>query len=82
VAETTVKILLCCGFRRSGKAMDQGHQYWLRIYREINVFLRFRYRMFYVLYLFLAYLLTLPRIIDYINSGYRSLTLFQAFKDD
>jgi hypothetical protein len=38
VAETPVKILLCCGFRRTGKAMGQMYQSWWRICREINVF--------------------------------------------
>jgi hypothetical protein len=38
VAETTVKRLLCCGFRRTGKAMGQVYQWCWRIYREINVF--------------------------------------------
>jgi hypothetical protein len=60
VAETTVKRLLCCGFRRNGKAIRQVHQSWWRIYREINDFSRFKYRMFYVLYPFVTYLLTLP----------------------
>jgi hypothetical protein len=36
VAEITVKILLCCGFRRTGKAMGQVYQCWWRIYREIT----------------------------------------------
>jgi hypothetical protein len=38
VAETTVKKLLCCGFRRTGKAMGQVYQCWWRICREIKVF--------------------------------------------
>jgi hypothetical protein len=38
VAETTVKRLLCCGFRRTGKTMGQVYQCWWRICREINVF--------------------------------------------
>jgi hypothetical protein len=38
VAETTVKILLCCGFRLTGKAVGQVYQCWRRICREINVF--------------------------------------------
>jgi hypothetical protein len=38
VAETTVKRLLCFGFRRTGKAMGQVYQRWWRICREINVF--------------------------------------------
>jgi hypothetical protein len=43
VSETTVKRLLCCGFRRTGKAMGQGHQIWWRICREINVVSMFEY---------------------------------------
>jgi hypothetical protein len=46
VAETTVKRLLCCGFRRTGKAMGQVYQCWWRICREINVFSRFEYQCF------------------------------------
>jgi hypothetical protein len=38
VAETTVKELLCYGFRSTGKAMGQVYEYWWRIRREINVF--------------------------------------------
>jgi hypothetical protein len=37
VAETTFKRFLCCGFRRTGKAMGQVYQCWWRICREINV---------------------------------------------
>jgi hypothetical protein len=37
VAETTVKRLLFCGFRRTGKATGQVYQCWWRICREINV---------------------------------------------
>jgi hypothetical protein len=60
VAETTVKRLLCCGFRRTGKAMGQMNQCWWRICREIDVFSRFEYHMFYILYPFVTLLLTLP----------------------
>jgi hypothetical protein len=42
VAETTVERLLCCGFRRTGKAMRQAYQCWWRICREINVFFQGR----------------------------------------
>jgi hypothetical protein len=35
VAETTVKRLLCCGFRRTEEAMRQVYQCWWRICREI-----------------------------------------------
>jgi hypothetical protein len=57
MAETTVKITLCCGFQHIGKAMGQVYQCWWRICREIN-FSRFEYHMFYVLYPFVTYLLT------------------------
>jgi hypothetical protein len=50
VAETTVRRLLCCGFRRIRKAMGQVCQCWWRICREIKVFPRFEYHMLYVLY--------------------------------
>jgi hypothetical protein len=55
--------LLCCGFRRTGKTMGQMYQCWRRIWWEINVFIRFEYHMFYVLYPFVTCLLTLPRIL-------------------
>jgi hypothetical protein len=61
VTKTRVKRLLCCGFRHTGKAMGQVYQCSWRICREINVLSRFKYHMFYVLYTFLAYLLTLSR---------------------
>jgi hypothetical protein len=38
VAETTVKRFMCCGLRRTGKAMGQVYQCWQRICREINFF--------------------------------------------
>jgi hypothetical protein len=63
-AETTVKRLLCCGFRRSGKAMGQVYQWWWRICREINVSSRLKYHIFYILYPFANYLLTFPRIFS------------------
>jgi hypothetical protein len=63
VAKTTVKILLCCGFRCTGKVMGQMYQCWWNICREINVFFpRFKYHMFYVLYPFVTYLLNLPHV--------------------
>jgi hypothetical protein len=61
VAETTDKRLLCCRFRSTGKAMGQVYQSWWGICREINVFPRFKYNMFYVIYTFVTYLLTLLR---------------------
>jgi hypothetical protein len=60
VAETTAKRLLCCGFRSTDKRMVQVYQ--RMICREINGFSRLEYHMFYVLYPFVTYLLTLPRI--------------------
>jgi hypothetical protein len=64
VAETTVKRLLYCGFRRSDKAMGRVYHCWWRTCREINVFHRFEYHIFtlYVVYPFVTHLLTLPRI--------------------
>jgi hypothetical protein len=35
VAETTVKRLLCCGFRRTGKALGLVYQCWWRICGEM-----------------------------------------------
>jgi hypothetical protein len=49
VAETTVKRLLCFGFRHTGKAMRKVYQCLWRICRELNAFFpRFEYLMFYV----------------------------------
>jgi hypothetical protein len=68
VAEALDKRLLCCGFRRTGKAMGQVYQFWLRICREINVFSMFEYHVFYVLYPFVTHLLTLSRTVPVKNS--------------
>jgi hypothetical protein len=62
VAETAAKRLLCCVFRRTDKAMGQVYQCWWRICREVNVFSRFEYYIFYVLYPFVNCLLTLVHI--------------------
>jgi hypothetical protein len=48
VAEAAVKILECCGLRRTGKAMGRVYQCWWRICGEINVFSRLECNMFYV----------------------------------
>jgi hypothetical protein len=64
VAETTVKRLLCCGFRRTGKVRGQVYQCWCRICRRTNVFSRFEYHMFYVLYPFVTCVLSLRRIFE------------------
>jgi hypothetical protein len=62
VAEPTVKRLLRCGFRSTGKAMGQVYQCWYRICREIDVSPTFEYHMFYVNYPFVIDLLSLPRM--------------------
>jgi hypothetical protein len=64
VAETTVWELLCCWLRRTDKAMGQVYQCWGMICRVIYVFSRLEYHMFYVLYPFVAYLLTLPHTLS------------------
>jgi hypothetical protein len=61
VAETTVRIIPCFEFRRTGKSMGQVYQCWWRICREIIVFTRLEYHVFYILYPFVTNLLTLPR---------------------
>jgi hypothetical protein len=61
------KRLRCFGFRRTGKAMGQVYQCCWRICREINVFSRFEYHMFYVLYPSVTCLLILPRILATAN---------------
>jgi hypothetical protein len=63
VAETAVERFLCCGFQHTHKVVGQVYQCWGRICGEINVFSRFEYNAFYVLYLFVTYLLTLSHII-------------------
>jgi hypothetical protein len=63
VAETAAKRFLCCGFRRTGKAVGQVYQCWRRTCGEMNIFCRFEYRMFCVLYPFVTYLLT-PSYIE------------------
>jgi hypothetical protein len=55
VAETRVKRLLCCGYRRRGKVMGQVYQCWWRICGEVIVFSKFEYHIFLVLYLFVTY---------------------------
>jgi hypothetical protein len=42
VAEITVERLLCCGFRRTCKAVGQLYQCRWRIRRELNVFFQVR----------------------------------------
>jgi hypothetical protein len=64
VAETTVKGLLRCGFRRTGKAMGQVYQCWWRICRESFFFPS---SIFCVIYPMVTYLLTLPRVTSRIN---------------
>jgi hypothetical protein len=59
VAGTTVKTLLCAAcFDALVKRWDKC----ISVGREINVFPRFQYCMFYFLYPIVTYLQTLPRI--------------------
>jgi hypothetical protein len=53
VAETTVKRIVCCGFRRTGKAKGVED-----MSRNKCFFFRFENQIFYVLYPFVACLLT------------------------
>jgi hypothetical protein len=79
VAETAVKRLICCGFRRTGKATGQVYQCWWKICREVNVFFsRFEYHMFYVLYPFVTYLLTLRCIINFGKNYFAHITAFHV----
>jgi hypothetical protein len=43
--DNSQKTSMCCGFRRTGKAMGQVYQCWWKICREINAFSRFEYHM-------------------------------------
>jgi hypothetical protein len=61
---TTFRRLLCRGFRHTGRAMGQVYQCWWRICREINVSSRFECHIFYVLFSFVTYLLTLPHVLQ------------------
>jgi hypothetical protein len=63
VAETTVKRLLCCRFRRTVKAMGHVYQCCWRICREKNFIFPGSNIIFYVLYPIVSYLLTLPRML-------------------
>jgi hypothetical protein len=65
VAETTDKRLLRCGFRRSGKAMGQAYERWLRICREMNVFFQVLIKHVYP---FVTCLVTLPHMKLYVPS--------------
>jgi hypothetical protein len=49
--ETTVKRLVCCGFRRTDKTMRPVYQCWWTICREINVIPRFEYHNFRLFYI-------------------------------
>jgi hypothetical protein len=66
VAETTVKRLLCCRFRRTGKAVEQVYQCWWRICQEMFSFYGFENHVFYDLYPFMTYLLTPPHTVGQI----------------
>jgi hypothetical protein len=58
LAETTVKRLLCCGFRSTCTSVPMLVD---DMSRNECFFTWFEYHMFYVLYPFVTYLLTLPQ---------------------
>jgi hypothetical protein len=70
LAETTVKILLHCGFRRTGKEMGQVCQCWWRICREIKAF--FQVRISHVL----RFISICDLFTDSLSYMYRSHYLF------
>jgi hypothetical protein len=49
VAETAARRLLCCGFRRPGKAMGQVYPCWWRGYVEKLVFIFFQVQISHIL---------------------------------
>jgi hypothetical protein len=46
------------GFQHSGKMMGQFYKCWWRIFREISVFPRFEFNMFFVLYPFVRLIIS------------------------
>jgi hypothetical protein len=80
VTESRVERLLCCVFRRIGKMMGQVYQCWWRICREINIFLRFEYHEFYVLYPFVTLFLTLPRMMTRAYPVSEMLSMLNIFQ--
>jgi hypothetical protein len=64
VFEATVKIVLCCRFRRPGKAIGEAYGCWWRICREIIFFRRFDHSVLRFISI-CDLLLTLPHIITY-----------------
>jgi hypothetical protein len=62
------KRLLCCGFRRTGKAMGQVYQCWWGICREINVFLQVRMLHIMVLWRYVTHSRQLPSGIWHLYS--------------
>jgi hypothetical protein len=70
-AETTVKILPCCGFLRTGKATGQMYECWWRIYREIIFFFQFRIsNILRFTYVNLWHIYLLRRINEYQESSW------------
>jgi hypothetical protein len=59
--------------------MEQVHQCWWRICREINVFSSFEYHMFYVLYPCVTYLLILPFIYSLLMFSSLQASLITAY---
>jgi hypothetical protein len=76
--ETEVQKWLRECVSRTGKTMVQVYQCWWRICREINVFSRFEYHMFYVLYSFVSYLLSPLRMCTVLSRMQRLVMLKQV----
>jgi hypothetical protein len=69
-----VNRLLFCGFRRNGKAMGRSVSILAEDLSRNKClsFSRFKYRVFYVLYPFVTYLLALPRAIATVRTNLQS----------
>jgi hypothetical protein len=61
--------------------MGQVYQCLGMICREIHFFTRFKYHIFYVLYLFVTYLLTLPRKCT-VRNMIKTMANFSVFLND
>jgi hypothetical protein len=67
MTDTTVKRLLFCGFRRTGKAMRHVYQCWWRIYREIQVFFQVQ----------ISHVLRFISICDLFTDSPRNLSIYR-----
>jgi hypothetical protein len=60
--------------------MEQVYQSWWMICQEINVFPRLEYKIFYGLYPFVTYLLTLPRIFCLLSFKFTEVSLLKRIR--